>query len=115
MSAKVSRNFLSKPHHLGATVGLGDTVEAFGGTLVNRMARSFLRHPGESHGVGIHCQRNDYWKTGSLAAIKPNLTRDYSVPPGMTAGSFPAAIAGGGEVVAVGDIGATEIKAAWRS
>lgn len=36
MSTKVSRNFLSKPHHLGATVGLGDTVEAFGGTLVDQ-------------------------------------------------------------------------------
>ena len=116
MSAKVSRNFLSKPHHLGATVGLGDTVEAFGGTLVDQNGKVvFFDIRVNRTEWEFIVNRNDYWKTGvSLDAIKPNLTRDYSVPPGMTAGSFPAAIAGGGEVVAVGDVGATEIKAAWR-
>ena len=116
MSTKVSRNFLSKPHHLGATGGLGDTVEAFGGTLVDQNGKVvFFDIRVNRTEWEFIVNRNDYWKTGvSLDAIKPNLTRDYSVPPGMTPGSFPAAIAGGGEVVAVGDIGATEIKAAWR-
>jgi hypothetical protein len=101
MSAKVSRNFLSKPHHLGATVGLGDTVEAFGGTLVDQNGKVvFFDIRVNRTEWEFIVNRNDYWKTGvSLDAIKPNLTRDYSVPPGMTPGSFPAAIAGGGEVV----------------
>ena len=80
MSAKVSRNFLSKPHHLGATGGLGDTVEAFGGTLVDQNGKVvFFDIRVNRTEWEFIVNQNDYWKTGvSLDAIKPNLTRDYS-------------------------------------
>jgi len=114
MSSKVSDDFLAKPHSLGATRGLGDTVEAGGGTLVDQNGNAVY------YDIRVNrtewefiVNQNDYWMTGtSLDAIKANVTRDYSKPPGQTPGSFPAAIEGNESTV--GDIGASEIKSAWR-
>lgn len=114
MSAKVSANFLSKPHLLGASAGLGDTLEAGGGMLVdqNKNAVFFDIRVNRTEWEFI-VNQNDYWQTGaSLAAIKPNLMRDYSLPPGQTPGSFPAALEAANG--APGDIGASEIKSAWK-
>lgn len=114
MSTKVSKHFLSKPHHLGASRGLGDSVEAGGGTLVDQNGRAvFFDIRVNRTEWEFIVNQNDYWRTGvSLDAIKPALTRDYEAPPGETTGAFPSArVAAAPEP---GDIGATEIKAAWR-
>src|SRR5579862_1950369 len=114
MSSKVSENFLSKPHNLGATNGLGDTVEAGGGTLVDQNGNVvyFDIRVNRTEWEFI-VNQNDYWKTGtSLSAIQPNVTRNYDDPPGQTPGEFPAALIGSGNQP--GDIGASEIKSAWR-
>jgi hypothetical protein len=114
MSAKVSANFLSKPHLLGAVNGLGDTVEAGGGTLVDQHGKVvFFDIRVNRTEWEFIVNQNDYWKTGtSLAGIAPNLTRDYAKPPGETPGAFPAALTGSDD--APGDIGASEIKSAWK-
>ena len=113
-STKVSQAFLSRPHHPGATGNLGDSVEAGGGTLVDQTGNAvFFDIRVNRTEWEFIVNQNDYWKTGtSLDAIKPMLTRDYDVPPGETPGSFPAALVAAAG--APGDVGATEIKSAWR-
>jgi hypothetical protein len=117
MNSKLSDNFLSKEPRLEAIDGLGtvgDTEEAFGGVLVdqNTNVAYFDVRVNRTEWEFI-VNQNDYWMTGaSLDAIKPNLMRDYSVPPGQTAGAFPAALVA--TETAPGDIGANEIKSAWK-
>ncbi|MEO8600936.1 MAG: hypothetical protein ABI629_00015 [bacterium] len=114
MSSKVSANYRSKPHELGSTGGLGDSVEAGGGTLVDQNGNAVF------YDIRVNrtewefiVNQNDYWMTGaSLAGIVPNLVRNYSDPPGRTPGGFPAALVADGPTP--GDVGATEIKSAWR-
>lgn len=114
MTSKVSDSVLSKPHLLGAVGPLGGTAEAGGGVLVDQNGNVVY--------VEIRVNRtewefivnqNDYWMTGqSLAPLQPGLTRDYNAPPGMTVGEFPAALVADGDTP--GDVGSTEIKAAWK-
>src|SRR6185436_3962544 len=96
-------------------IGLGGTEEAGGGILVdqNENLVFFDVRVNRTEWEFI-VNQNDYWMTGaSLDGIKPNLMRDYSDPPGQTPGSFPAAIVGGDDGTP-GDVGATEIKSAWK-
>jgi hypothetical protein len=111
MQSKLSDAFLSKSPPPGA---FGGVVEPTGGVLidqnggvvhydvrVNRTMWEFI------------VNQNDYWKTGvSLAALKPDLKRDYEVPPGRTRGAFPAARVYQGDER--GDVGSMEVKTAWK-
>ncbi len=114
MSSKVSANFLRRPHAPGAARGLGDSVEAGGGSLVDqRGALVYYDIRVNRTEWEFVVNQNDYWETGtSLAAIQPNLMRNYDDEPGQTPGSFPAALVADGDKP--GDVGATEIKSAWK-
>lgn len=111
MQSKISKAFLSKSEPPGA---FGDVLEAGGGVLVDRNGRvvQFDIRVNRTEWEFI-VNQNDYWKTGtSLAALKQNLRRDYSKPPGDTPGGFPAAIVS--QDGAPGIEGAMEVKAAWK-
>lgn len=111
MQAKLSDEFLAKSQPPGA---FGDVLEAGGGVLVDQNGKvvQFDIRVNRTEWEFI-VNQNDYWKTGaSLAALKQNLRRDYSLPPGDTPGGFPAARVS--EAGQPGIEGAMEIKAAWR-
>lgn len=113
MDSKLSDAFLSKSEPPGA---FNDVLEAGGGVLVdqNGAVVQFDIRVNRTEWEFV-VNQNDYWKTGtSLAALKQNLRRDYSLPPGQTPGGFPAAIVASLEDGTVGIEGAMEIKAAWK-
>jgi len=113
MGSKLSDAFLSKSEPPGV---LGDVLEAGGGVLVDQhggVVQFDIRVNRTEWEFVVN--QNDYWKTGtSLAALKQNLRRDYSLPPGQTPGGFPAATVADAEQGVVGSEGSMEIKAAWK-
>lgn len=111
MASKLSDAFLSKAEARGV---LRDVLEAGGGVLVDQnggIVQFDIRVNRTEWEFVVN--QNDYWKTGaSLAALKQNLRRDYSLPPGETPGGFPAArLTQDGKP---GIEGSMEIKAAWK-
>lgn len=111
MSSKLSDAFQSKEPPPGA---LGDVLQPGGGVLVDQdggVVHYDIRVNRTEWEFVVN--QNDYWKTGtSLAALKQNLMRDYSLPPGQTPGGFPAATVTDGDTP--GDVGTMEIKVAWK-
>src|SRR5262249_23175343 len=113
MGSKLSDAFLSKAQPPGA---FGDVLEAGGGVLVDQNGAVVpFDIRGNRTEWGFIVNQNDYWKSGAgLAALKANLRRDYSLPPGETPGGFPAAKLTDDSQGTVGDVGSMEIKAAWK-
>jgi hypothetical protein len=90
-TAKFSDVFLSKEYPPAA---LGGVVQPGGGVLVDQnqnVVYTDIRVNRTEWEFIVN--QNSYWQTGaSLTAIPQNLTRDYSVAPGMTMREFPAAL-----------------------
>ncbi len=114
MTSKLSDAFLSKQPPLGALGPLGGSLEAGGGVLVDQNHHVVYEEIRENRTMWeFIVNQNDYWMTGSsLAALQQSLTRNYNDPPGQTPGGFPAAIVTDNSIP--GDIGAMEVKAAWK-